>query len=132
MKTLVKSLALAFSLGFVTTAATFAETNPGGRPAVVSSFKTGVYTTISGKLNIALNKEKGGAVDILLKNDEGRVVYTQHVGKNDESYRTRLNLDQLEDGVYQLQITNGVETTTQTITLSTQHPTAPNRVVSMK
>lgn len=131
MKTLIKSLALALSLGFVTSAATFADTNPGGRPTSAASYKTGIYTTIEGKLNVALDKETGGAVDIRLKNTEGKVLYAQHLGKNETGCRVKLNLDDLQDGIYQLEITNGVETTTQSVTLSTNNPTTPNRIVAV-
>ena len=134
MKTLIKSLALAFSLAVVTSAASFANTteaNPIGRPSSAASYKSAIYTTVSGKLNIALDKETGGAVDIKLKNVEGAVVYTQHIGKNESKYRTRLNLSELPDGVYQVEITNGVDVTTHSVTLSTQQPNTPARVVAL-
>ena len=132
MKTLIKSLALALSLGIITSAASFAEANPGGRPTAAVAYQSGVYTTVNGKLNIALDKQTGGVVDIKLKNAIGEVVYSQHVGKNESKYRTRLNLSELPDGVYQVEITNGVETTTHTITLSTQQPESPARVIALK
>ena len=131
MKTLIKPLLVAFSLGLVTLSASFAETNPIGRTAAVASYKTGIYTTIEGKLNVAVNKETGGAVDIRLKKANGTVVYEQHLGKNETAYRVRLDLDELEDGVYQLEITNGVETTTQSVTVVTNQPTTPNRIVAV-
>ncbi len=131
MKTIIKSLALVLSLGFATSAATFAETNPISRPSAVASYQSGVYTSIDGKLNIALDKQKGGAVDVRLKNSEGKVIYTQHVGKNEDKYRTRLNLSELPDGTYQVEITNGVDTTTHTIKLSSPKPEIPSRVVAL-
>ncbi len=134
MKTLIKSLALAFSLAVVTSAASFANTsevNPIARPSSVASYKSAIYTTVSGKLNIALDKETGGAVDIKLKNSDGSVVYTQHLGKNESKYRTRLNLSELPDGVYQVEITNGVDVTTHSVTLSTQQPNTPSRIVAL-
>jgi len=132
MKTIIKSLALAFSLGIVTTASSFADTNPGGRTTTVASYKTGIYSNQAGKLNIALDKEKGGAVDIRLKGADGKVLYTQHLSKNQPGCRVRLNLDDLADGVYQVEVTNGVNTTTQNVTLSTNHPTAPSRIISIQ
>ena len=132
MKTLIKSLALALSLGIVTSATSFAEANPGGRPATAVSYQSSVYTTVAGKLTIALDKQTGGAVDVRLKNAGGEVVYSQHIGKNESKYRSRLDLSELPDGVYQVEITNGVETTTHNITLSTQQPEAPARVIALK
>lgn len=134
MKTLIKSLALAFSLAVVTSAASFANTteaNPIGRKSTVASYKTGIYTSTAGKLVIALDKETGGRVDIRLKSVDGKVLYAQHLGKNETMCRLRLNLSDLEDGVYQLEITNGVDTTTQNVTISTKQPAAPSRLVAV-
>ena len=131
MKTLIKPLLVAFTLGLVTLSASFAEANPIGRTGAVASYKTGIYTTLDGKLNVAVNKETGGAVYIRLKNTDGKVLYAQHLGKNERSCRLRLNLSDLEDGVYQLEITNGVETTAQNVTVATNHPTTPIRIVAV-
>ncbi|GAB3694416.1 hypothetical protein GCM10027592_15300 [Spirosoma flavus] len=122
MKTLVKSLALALTLGFVTVANTFADTNPGRRAEKAATFKTGIYMTTNGKLAIALDKEKGGYVDIVLKNADGKELYSQRLNRNESMYRSRLNLSELPNGTYQLEITNGVDTTRQTITIATQTP----------
>ena len=125
MKTLIKPLLLALSLSFV--AVSFSEAKP-GRPVEIT-FKTGIYSSVNGKLNIALDKQAGGSVDIMLKNSDGSLLYSQHVGKKETSFRTRLNLDELTDGDYVLMITNGVETTRQTITLKTNQPAAHNRII---
>ncbi|MVM35922.1 T9SS type A sorting domain-containing protein [Spirosoma sp. HMF4905] len=128
MKTLIKSLALALTLGVATSAATFAEINPG---TTAASYQSAIYTTNSGKLSIALDKQKGGAVDVSLKDAEGKVVFTRHLGKNESKYRTRLNLSELADGVYQVEITNGVETTSHKVTIATQQPVTPSRVIAL-
>lgn len=125
MKTLVKSLLLALSLSFV--AVSMSNAKP-GRPAV-SSFKTGIYTSISGQLHIALNKQVGGPVDIRLKSSTGDLLYNRHLGKKETSLRARLNLDNLDDGDYVLEITNGIEKTCQTITIKTNQPTSVQRII---
>ena len=129
MKTLIKPLFVALSFAFATVVASPADANPIGRPAAVATYKSAIYTTAAGKLNIALDKQTGGSVDIRLKNADGTVLFSQHLGKNDQKYRTRLNLNELPDGQYQLEMTNGLETTHQTITLSTPKVAAPERVI---
>ena len=131
MKNLIKSLALALTLGIVTSAASFADMKPIGRPNGAVMYRAGVYTTVKGNLNIALDKETGGTIDVRLKNADGTVLYSQQVGKSESQYRSRLNLSVLPDGKYQVEITNGVDTTTHTITLATQQPTTPGRVVAL-
>lgn len=125
MKALIKPLFLALSLTFALVS--ISEAKP-GRPAV-STFKTGIYSSINGKLNIALDKQPGGPVDIQLKSSDGTLLYTQRISKKDSTFRTRLNLDELADGQYTLMITNGVETTRQTITLKTPQPASLDRTI---
>jgi hypothetical protein len=131
MKTFFKPLLLSFTLSLVTLSATLADSNPGHRTATAATFKTGIYGTVEGKLQIALEKETGGAVDIKLKNRDGRVFFSQHLGKKEKAARLRLNLSELPDGEYQLEVTNGVDVTTHNVQLSTKQPSVPNRLVAI-
>ncbi|MBD2699875.1 hypothetical protein IC229_04460 [Spirosoma sp. BT702] len=133
MKTLIKSFALALSLGIVTASATLTEAKPIGikDPSSAVSYQTGIYTSKDNKLNIALNKELGGTVDVKFKNNEGTVLFSERLGKNETAYRTRLNLGELPDGVYQVEITNGVETQKHVVTIKTEQPATSGRVVAM-
>ena len=132
MKTLINSLVVAFVLTTATVSASFADTNnPGGRPATVASYKTGMYTTAEGKLQIALDKEATGAVDIQFVNAEGKVLFAQRVAKKETMARLRLTLSDLPDGAYQVRVSNGVDVTTHSVTLATQQPSAPSRLVAI-
>ncbi|UFH56307.1 T9SS type A sorting domain-containing protein [Spirosoma sp. KNUC1025] len=132
MKTLIKSLFVAFSLSLVTFSVSVADNNnPIGRPAGVASYKTGIYASLDGKLNIALDKESTGAVDVYLKNSTGKVVYLRRIGKKAKTSRMRLDMSELSDGVYQLEITNGLEVVTHTVTLLSQRPSTPSRSVAL-
>ena len=131
MKTLLKPLLLSFTLSLVTLSATLADRNPGNRTSTAATFKTGIYTTAEGKLQIGLEKETGGAVDIKLKNADGKVFFTQHLSKKERAVRLRLNLSELPDGEYKLEVTNGVDVTTHSVQLSTKQPSAPSRLVAI-
>ena len=132
MKTLINSLVVAFVLTTATVSASFADdNNPGGRPATVASYKTGMYTTAESKLQIALDKQATGAVDIQFVNAADKVLFTQRVAKKETVARLRLTLSDLPDGLYRVRISNGVEETTYSITLATQQPSAPSRLVAI-
>ncbi|WP_077924078.1 hypothetical protein [Spirosoma sp. 209] len=120
MKTLIKSLALTLLTGIATASVSLAETKPIVRPTAAASFKTGVYSTPSGKLHISLDKQTGGTVDVRLKDAKGTVLYSERLGRNETRYRTRLDLSELENGTYELEMTNGVETTRQTVVINAQ------------
>ncbi|GAB3773052.1 hypothetical protein GCM10028818_14020 [Spirosoma horti] len=131
MKALINPLVIAFSLTIATFQASFADANPGGRPATVASYKTGMYTTAAGKLQVAVDKEATGAVDIQLVNADGKVLFAQRVAKKETVARLRLTLTDLPDGVYQVRVSNGVDVTTHSVTLSTNQPSFPNRLVAI-
>ena len=131
MKTLIKPLLVAFALSFVTVSASLADANPIGRRATVATYKASVYPTIQGKLQIALNKETGGMVYVQLKDAAGQVLFSQQVGKNETASRLRLNLSDLPDGAYQVEISNGVDTTIHNVKLATQKPDAPARLIAI-
>lgn len=133
MKSLIKPLFLAFTVSLITLSSSFATVKPGDRRPGAAAYKTGIYSTAAGKLNIALDKETGGAVDIRLKSIKGVVLFAQHVGKNETSSRIRLDMSQLQDGLYEVEITNGIETATHKLTLATQPVDQPaGRLVAIK
>ncbi|GAB3914878.1 hypothetical protein GCM10028803_60940 [Larkinella knui] len=120
MKTLIKSLLVAFTLTAVTFSTSWAESNkPIGKPKNAVAFQSSMYTTNAGKVQIAVNKQTGGKVEVRLTNSAGKEVFVQSIGKRQEAARLRLDVSALPDGVYQVAISNGVETTTQELTLAT-------------
>ncbi|WP_138991154.1 T9SS type A sorting domain-containing protein [Larkinella sp. C7] len=133
MKTLIKSLLVAFTLTAVTVSASVADTNkPAGKPKTAAAFKSSMYKTMEGKIQIALQKETGGTVFVRLTNSAGKEFFVQQFGKRQEAARVRLDVSALPDGVYQVAISNGVETTTQELTLATSPQTqAASRLVAI-
>ena len=120
MKTLIKSLLVAFTLTAVTFSASVADTNkPAGKPKPAVAFKSSMYKTTAGKIQIALQKETGGTVFVRLTNSAGKEFFVKEFGKRQEAARVRLDVSALPDGVYQVALTNGVETTTRELTLAT-------------
>ncbi|GAB3905561.1 hypothetical protein GCM10028803_36600 [Larkinella knui] len=132
MKTLFNSLLVAFTLTVVTCSASWAESNkPIGRPKNVAAFQSGMYTTAEGKLRIALDKQTGGSVVIRLTNQAGTDLFVEQVGQRQQTARLLLDISALPDGLYQVVITNGVETTKQALTLATTRQTiAVSRLVA--
>ena len=131
MKALINPLLIAFALTTAAFSASFADTNPGGRPATVASYKTGIYTTAEGKLQIALDKQPTGAVDIQFVSADGKVLFAQRVAKKETMARLRLTLSDLPDGAYQVRVSNGADVTTHSVVLATQQPSAPSRLIAI-
>lgn len=125
MKSLIKPLLIALTVSLISVSSSLAGHKSGDRQIAPVAYKTGIYTTAEGKLNIAVEKEKGGAVDIRLTNAKGHLLFAQRIGRNEKNSRMRLDVSQLQDGMYQVQITNGVETATHNLKLSTKQIDQP-------
>ncbi len=117
MKTLITTLALALSLATVTIAA---DTNAIVRPTKVARYASGIYTTVTGKLHVSVDKQTGGTVAVSLKDANGTVLFTRRIARKDTQFRTRFDLSQLTDGTYELELTNGVDVTRQTVVIATK------------
>lgn len=139
MKTLARTFlfsltfAAALSTGSPTEAKSTAQTTEPSLPrtgsAAVATYQTGIYVDVSNRLHVALDKQKGGYVALRLKDANGNVLYDQYLGKKAQQYRTKLNLTNLSDGTYELEITNGAETKRQTVTITTKHTVVAARLV---
>ena len=128
MKALFNTLLVAFALTAVSVNAAQADPN---QPKKAAAFQSSMYTNVAGKLQIAVQKETGGNVVVRLVDKAGKEVFVQQVGKRQQAARLSLDVSALPDGVYQVEISNGVETTTQALTLATQQPVAAPRFVAV-
>ncbi|RAJ93160.1 putative secreted protein (Por secretion system target) [Larkinella arboricola] len=128
MKALFNTLLIALTL----TAASFntVQADP-NKPKKAAAFQTGIHTTAEGKLQVAVQKETSSAVVVRLLNANGQEVFAQQIGKRQEAVRLRMDVSNLPDGVYQVAISNGVETTTKEVTLTTKQIEAAPRLVAV-
>ncbi|GAB3251727.1 hypothetical protein GCM10027347_10340 [Larkinella harenae] len=131
MKTSLKSLIVAFTLIAISFSVAQAEASqPIGRPEKVANFQSVMYLTIDGKVQVAINKELGASVVVKLKNSAGTNYFVQQVGKRQSSVRLRMDVSSLPDGVYQVEISNGLEKISRGLTLLTQKPTESPRLIA--
>ena len=131
MKTLVTPLLLTLAITCASLSATLATSHPIGiiRPKTAVTYRVHVYSTVGGKLTVALDKEAGGRVRVALKDANGHLLFSEFVTRNDTKFRMRLDLNELPDGSYTVECSNGVDTTRQTVTLSTNTPEIPKRIL---
>ncbi|GAB4051525.1 hypothetical protein [Spirosoma litoris] len=128
MKTLIKPLFVAFALVLSTSYASLAKPTNDPQPA---AFQSGIFTNKAGKLQVALDKQSGQPLQIRLTSADGRMVFSQRVGKKQTAVRLVFDVSDLPDGAYQLTITDGKEINQHTVTLETQKPVDVNRLVAI-
>ncbi|MGA0560359.1 hypothetical protein ACO2Q8_27090 [Larkinella sp. VNQ87] len=121
MKTILNVLLVVFTLTLACVSVSQADPHkPIGRPKKVAAFQSGIYTTAEGKLQIALDKENGGTVLVQLTDEAGNELFAQKFHKRRQVVRLRLDVRDLPDGVYQVVISNGQESTVQTFAINTR------------
>nr|WP_295933596.1 hypothetical protein [uncultured Dyadobacter sp.] len=117
MKTTVKTFICAFALA----AASFTAYAEDKDAKKTSSFGTGVYATKTGKINVLVDKANNNAkTTLLLKSEDGTIVYRETVAKDNKKFGRTLNLEAMEAGKYTLDIISGNEIQTKTFELSEQ------------
>lgn len=133
MKTLTKSLCYALLISAVTFTTTVSASASGPKkPHRIAAYQVGAYGSLDGtKLNVAIDKEQGGRVDVSLKNEKGTLLFHQTLKNSDEKFRAKLDVSELAAGTYQLEVSNGKETTVRNLTIVDQKPTEVVRTISL-
>jgi hypothetical protein len=106
MKTIVKTIACALAL---TTSVAFATTDKTTTDAKPTKFEVGAYVAKDETIRVAINKTTTERVKVSLSNAEGKVLYSQTIGKNELRFATKLNIEALGAGVYKLEVSAGTE-----------------------
>jgi hypothetical protein len=141
MKTFIKSLAVALTVGVVSFSTSVAATPgmdvadasaPKIRPVVHSAYQSVVYPSqVEPVIHVIVVKEEGSTVQIRFKTNQGETLAERFVGRGKEKVAMKFRLNELPDGAYRVEITNGRDVTTKTIKLSTQPQESP-RTISMQ
>ncbi|GAB3921318.1 hypothetical protein [Larkinella terrae] len=120
MKSLFASALIALTLGASTVS--FAN-DPNVGTEKIATFQSVVYPVInSAKIRVNVNKAKGSRIHVTLKNEAGETLATEQLNKSTESSAIRFDLGQLEDGNYQVEVSDGLNKQVKEVKL---HTTAP-------
>jgi ribosomal protein L18 len=116
MKTSIKTFALAFA--FVASTFVAQAEDKEAKRAVLG---TGIYPTKAGKINVLVDKTNAeSSTTLLLKNENGDVVYRETISKEQQKFGRTLNLDNMEAGQYKLDVISGKDIQSKTFQLSDQ------------
>jgi hypothetical protein len=83
-------------------------------------FKIGMYRVKNTtSMNLLMEKEKGERVVIRLMNAKGKVLHEEYVPRHLSKYGRKLNFEEINDGVYTLEVSNDYEKIVKSIYLAT-------------
>ncbi|GAB3898169.1 hypothetical protein GCM10028803_17220 [Larkinella knui] len=130
MKTLFASALLALTLG--TASLAWADDNKENAEAK-STFQSAVYPVINSmKVSVNVSKAKDSKVNVRLVNEAGQTLTVLKLGKDNESSTIRFDMNNLEDGIYKVEVSDGSRTEVKTVKVQTSTPVLePRREVSL-
>jgi hypothetical protein len=131
MKNFVTSALLALVLS--TSSASFAADNKENAEPK-STFQMAVYPVINSmKLSVNVSKPKNSKVDVRLVDEAGQTLTVLKLGRDNETSIIRFDLNNLEDGIYKVEVSDGVKTDVKTVKVQTSTPVeVAHREVSLK
>lgn len=102
-------------------------------PTVRKPFYAFFRVTSPSDFRVFINKNSPETLCVELKNAQGEMLYTTHVGKREPGKALTFNLRSQPDGVYILHVRGKNETVTKTFVLSTPAPMpAPERTLALR
>lgn len=118
MKTIIKSIACALAL---TTSVAFAHpTDEKTSKNEAPTFESSMFVTADANLRVAVKKNTHQKVHLTLKDSNGALIYTTTIGKNEMKYAAKINVNELADGAYQLEIASGNNRVVRNVNLSSK------------
>lgn len=128
MKTFIKSIACALAL---TTTVAFAhpteEKTSNNRPE--ATFESSAFVTADANLRVAIKKNAPQKVYLTLKSKDGQVLFAETIGKKEMAYVAKINVSDLTDGTYQLEITSGQNRVVKQLNLSSKKVEVQRQVI---
>lgn len=114
----------------LSTSALINPTNPTTPKAL--SFDASAYVTINHQIRVAVQKSTNKPVVVLLRNKDNQILFRQQVGKKEARYAVRLDVNELADGQYELEVSSSEGSIQKQVTLSTQPAERINRMIAMQ
>ncbi|MFD2933221.1 hypothetical protein [Spirosoma flavum] len=124
MFSLMSNLAVSILLS---TSTLINPTNPKSLP-----FDASAYVTIDKQIRVAVQKNADVPVVVVLRNEDNQILFSQNIGKKELRYAVRLNVDELTDGQYELEVKSSEGSIRKQLNLSTAPVQNITRVIAMQ
>ena len=96
------------------------------------SFDASAYVTSSNQIRLAVQKSTDQSVLVILRNTDNQVLFRQSISKNEATYAVKLNVDELADGQYEIEIKSNEGSIHKQIKLTTSPIQMSTRLIAMK
>lgn len=106
--------------------------NPTPTTPKALSFDASAYVTVNHEIRVAVAKTAEAPVEILLRGKNNQVLFQQNVSKKDTKYAVKMNVDDLADGQYELEVKSAEGSIRKQLTVSTQPAQQTSRSIAMQ
>lgn len=96
------------------------------------SFDASAYVTVNNQIRVAVSKTADVPVEVVLRSADRDVIFRQTISRKDAKYAVKLNVDELADGAYELEVKSEEGSIKKQLNLSTQPVQQTSRVVAMQ
>ncbi|MBD2755734.1 hypothetical protein IC230_22715 [Spirosoma sp. BT704] len=102
-------------------------TNPKGL-----SFDASAYVTVNNQVRLAVEKTSDVPVVVLLRNKDNQVLFHQNISRKDAKYAVKLDVSELANGEYELEVKSSEGSIRKQLNLSNQAVVQPRRTITLQ
>lgn len=84
------------------------------------SFDASAYVTINNQIRLAVEKTTEVPVVVLLRSKDNQVLFRQHIARKDAKYIVKLDVSELANGEYELEVKSNEGSIRKQLSLSNQ------------
>ncbi|WP_338876257.1 hypothetical protein WBJ53_11465 [Spirosoma sp. SC4-14] len=95
-------------------------------------FDASAFVTVNNQIQLAVSKTSDVPVVVLLRNANNQILFRQGISKKESKYAVKLNVDELADGEYELEVRSSEGSIRKHLNVSTQPVQQTARVVAMQ
>lgn len=117
MKTQIKTIACALLIATAPLFSAFATEQQ--QPAQKASLKTGMYFSKDGRLNVNIENSLNKAAKVLIRDKDNQVVLERKTMSHATLSTLKIEVADLPDGAYTVEVSNGRDRVTQNVQLET-------------
>ena len=97
-----------------------------------NAFGASAFVTLDNQVRVSVVKGADAPAEIVLRNANNLVIFRQSLDRKDEKCALKLNVNELTDGKYELEVKSGDSSIKKELNLSTQTVQQNSRVVAMQ
>lgn len=95
-------------------------------------FDASAYVTINHQIRVAVAKNADVPVVVMLRNKSNEVLFRQNISKKEMKYAVKLDVEELADGDYELEVRSNEGSIRKQLNLKTAPVKQPTRVIAMQ